>query len=349
MNVLFSYFGGTPDAFYELLMYHPGTHKAAEFHVPGNVGALIESLSSYGAISVLYSASDLGPLTHKVEELTGVDIPFVVDMNAHQISCLVDVVGGVELFVPNPVDEVVAGRRVLFPSGSVILDGDKAVEYLRYESEHETAAERVDRRQKFLKALLVAMGENAELLLHQRSRPLLEDCLSTTLSARALRAFFAEMSQLETDQINFARVIGREQQVEGTLVLFPTEDGELVRIQVQQRSQAIARTEDVRQEDLVITVEVLNGTDINGLARRAANYLETFGIVVPATSVRNADNDEYLSTVVLDRKGRPDVAQRVAEIIRCDRTYSRVGDDVDPTIDVTIILGQDFDGKHVQD
>ena len=46
------------------------------------------------------------------------------------MSKLVDLIGGVEVFIPNPVDLTSNGVRVLLPSGSVNLDGDKAWEYI---------------------------------------------------------------------------------------------------------------------------------------------------------------------------------------------------------------------------
>ncbi|GAJ23513.1 unnamed protein product, partial [marine sediment metagenome] len=60
-------------------------------------------------------------------------------------------------------------------------------------------------------------------------------------------------------------------------------------------------------------------------------------------------NSDYQKTVVLDRKGRIAAAERIAELIRCQRVYSRLEKDGDLSIDVTIILGTDFDGRYCKE
>jgi hypothetical protein len=52
--------------------------------------------------------------------------------------------------------------------------------------------------------------------------------------------------------------------------------------------------------------------------------------------------------VVLDRKGRLDVAKKVADLIRCTRIYSKPDPLMDQAVDVTVILGKDFDGRYVK-
>ena len=105
--------------------------------------------------------------------------------------------------------------------------------------------------------------------------------------------------------------------------------------------------EPFSEDELTVSLEVLNGTNVGGLARRAANVFQSYGYDV--ISVANADNAEYERTVVLDRKGKLEVAQRVANLIRCRRVYSRLEETIDMSIDVTIILGADFDGRYCKE
>jgi hypothetical protein len=62
----------------------------------------------------------------------------------------------------------------------------------------------------------------------------------------------------------------------------------------------------------------------------------------------NADNDQYVNTVVLDRKGNMDNAKKVADIIHATRIYSKPDPQMDQAVDVTVILGKDFDGRYVK-
>jgi hypothetical protein len=99
-------------------------------------------------------------------------------------------------------------------------------------------------------------------------------------------------------------------------------------------------------ENLTITLEVLNGTKTPGLASRARELFQSYDLEVLAPG--NADNEAYANTVVLDRKGVLENAKKVADIIRCRRIFSRPDPQMDQAVDVTVILGKDFDGRYVK-
>ena len=93
-------------------------------------------------------------------------------------------------------------------------------------------------------------------------------------------------------------------------------------------------------------MEVLNGTRTVGLANRAREVLQSYDFEVMAPN--NADNDQYANTVVLDRKGNLEDAKKVADVIRCTRIFSKPDPQMDQAVDVTVILGKDFDGRYVK-
>ncbi len=346
LAVLFCLSGDRDYRFFLLLLYHPQTRRAAIVHIPGNVGLIIESLKKVDRIDVLYRRGDLDPLIGKVEELIDMDIPFYFDLQEQEVVDLVDLVAGLELFIPNPVDTTYNEERILLPSGSVVLDGDKIREFISYQDEMESEMDWVGRKQKFLQSLLKRMGES-NLLVDKNGFSALRAVVSTNLGSRALSSFVAEMKKLESEKIIFQRVLGSTRVVDGKELLFPHFDGQLLKEIIKQTQETIASREPFAEEELVVAIEVLNGTTVAGLARRAANVFQSFGYDV--VSVANADHSEYQKTVVLDRKGRVEAAERVAELIRCERVYSRLEDGGDRTIDVTIILGTDFDGRYCKE
>jgi hypothetical protein len=60
----------------------------------------------------------------------------------------------------------------------------------------------------------------------------------------------------------------------------------------------------------------------------------------------NALRNDYQKTMVLDRIGRPSLAKRIADIINCREVYTRI--DKTLLVDITIIIGNDFEGKYVR-
>jgi hypothetical protein len=115
---------------------------------------------------------------------------------------------------------------------------------------------------------------------------------------------------------------------------------------VQQVQQSIASAEATETPNRAISLRILNGTTVNGLAARTRSLYEGYGFDV--VSIGNAERQDHTETVVVGHSGDSRVVEQVAEIIRADRTVQRspAGDANDA--DVTIILGEDFDGTYVR-
>jgi anionic cell wall polymer biosynthesis LytR-Cps2A-Psr (LCP) family protein len=343
LNVLFLLSEGDSLLAAEAFLYNPETHKASLFHVPPNLGGVIPSLNRVDGIDALYRRSDPEALVARVEEVLGTTMHGWVDIATTDLGRIADLLGGLAMFIPTPVDMTWKDRRVLLPSGSVRLDGDKTRDYLAYEDPLETDAERAGRRQKLVQALLAALGENRTLLAGRAPARLFAGFVRTNLPRRALAALVTELGRLDAGRMSMQRVLGNARSVDGRELLFPHQEGELVKEAVQKSLAANASSQQAGVEDSSVTVEVLNGTATPGLAARAREVFLSYDLDVP--EARNADNDGYEYTLVIDRAGAVETARRVAEIINCTRVQSRPDEGTDRGVDVTVILGRDFDGR----
>ena len=344
LNTLFIVSDGDKVLFLEAFLYTPATKKGALFYVPANLGGVIENLKRVDGLDALYKRGNPALLTKKVEQILGTPVICVMDIDMTSMGSLVDLIGGVDLFIPNPVDLVQGGRRVLLPSGSVLLDGDKVKDFITYEDSLESESDRIGRRQKLLQSLLKGLGQNKTFLLQREPFRMLRGLLRTNLPSRALSAFLSEMGRFDSERMVQSRVLGTTRSVDGRELLFPHQEGQLIKEAVKQAMEANAANELVAPEELTLTVEVLNGTGTTGLASRARDVFQSYNLEVFAPG--NADNDQYLKTVVLDRKGNIENARKVADIIRCANVYSRPEAEMDQAVDVTVIVGKDFDGRY---
>jgi hypothetical protein len=346
LATLFIVSDGEKALFFDVFLYNPAMRKGALFYVPANVGGVIENLKKVDGIDALYRKGNPTALRGRIEDLLGSAVQCVIDINLDDAGRLVDLLGGIDVFIPNPVDISKGGRRILLPSGSVTLDGDKAGDFLSYEDPLENETDRIGRRQKFLQSLLKALGENNSFLTQRGPFRMLRSLLRTTLPPRALAALVSELGRFDSERMVLQRVLGNTRTVDGRDLLFPHQEGELLKETVKQTLAAIASTEYVPADSLTITVEVLNGTKTPGLATRAREVFQSYDLEVMAPN--NADNDQYQNTVVLDRRGKLENAKKVADIIRCGRIYSKPDPQMDQAVDVTVILGKDFDGRYVK-
>jgi anionic cell wall polymer biosynthesis LytR-Cps2A-Psr (LCP) family protein len=353
VNTLLVVSEGEKALFFEVFLYNPETRKATLFHVPANLGGVIESLGKVAGLDALYRRGSPAAVLKRIESLLGVPVHCVLEIGLAEASRLVDLAGGLTLFIPNPVDlggpapgsaAAPAARRVLLPSGSVTLDGDKAIDFLTYEDPLETDVDRTARQQKFVQALLAALGRSRSLLAQKGPFRLVRSLVHANLPPRALASLLQELSRYDTERGILSRVLGTTRTVDGRDLLFPHQDGELLRAAVRQAVAANASSEFIAPEDLTVTVQVLNGTAAAGLATRAREVFRSYDLdVLPPA---NADSDTYAFTLVYDRKGRIEDARRVAELIRCTRVSTRLDLQGDQGVDVTVILGKDFDGRY---
>lgn len=91
----------------------------------------------------------------------------------------------------------------------------------------------------------------------------------------------------------------------------------------------------VRAPDSVrVRVQVLNGSKVRGLARRATMLLRDRGFDVVETGTINDARD---TTLVLDVSGHPDWANRVAKLFPPSRVQARP--DSSRYLDVVVVLG----------
>ena len=340
---------------FEVLLIDPDTRRAGLLFMPGNVGVLVASRQRMDALESLYEEGSLDPLYDQIAKLLGVRPLFHLDLTGTRIVDLVDVIGGAEVYIPNPLEPrqhgaagalpaaagALPAAAGALPAGSVRLDGDKAAAYLSYSAADESYLEWAGRVHRLHQGMLRAIQRESRMMQHRSVQHFLHRRIGTDLSAAAFGTLLATLAAVDSERLIFQYTIGQPQTVDGRPLVFPHYDGELLREAVSQVVEGLASE---HQESVVtVTVEILNGTTVSGLARTAAPLLQSFGYRV--VRIGNADHHEHATTLVLDRRGRPELAARVAELMKCSGAGSEPDTAVDPEVDVTIVLGGDFNGR----
>jgi anionic cell wall polymer biosynthesis LytR-Cps2A-Psr (LCP) family protein len=330
----------------EVFFYQPSTHRGAVFDIPANTGAVVAELNRVDSVDEVFFTSGAGAYREAIATILGEPIDYHIVLDERQLTALVDFAEGVPIFVADLPNE--GPDAILIPSGDVILDGAKTAAYAAYSVEGERDRERIARHQGLVIDLLERLGEQADLFSSYRSSRVLIGAVQTNLERSSLVSFIEELSFLEGD-----RVIKR--QVEGTIrsvdigestesLLFPHQEGRWLIESVRQVVENLASQEAIRDENIVIRLEILNGTDVSGLAARTAERYRSFGFDVVA--VGNATSDDVVSTLVIDRQGNEVFAQRTADIIGAHLIETDMSQQA--AVDVTVILGKDFDGTYVR-
>jgi hypothetical protein len=302
-------------------------------------------------MSALYRESGVDAYREGIARLVDLEVPYHLTMDLRDFAGVVDLIGGLEVFIADSVERIGEEELILLPGGNVVLDGEKAVDFLRLTYAEEADIDRIGRHHTLVESLLAELGNHSERLTGRRSFEYLSSRIRTNLEPRALSALVRSLRGLDVETLVNQRVIGNLRSVEtgaGQVeLLFPYFEGEWLRETVQQVSESIARETATDGDLRIINVEILNGTTINGLASRTRQLYEATG-VFEVVEIGNASRNDVENTVVIDRRGDLRMARRAADIIRADEIISEPGGDNDLAVDVTIILGRDFDGRNVQ-
>lgn len=94
-----------------------------------------------------------------VETWLGVPVHYYVRIDFEGFEKVVDLLGGVEMDIPEPMkyEDKEQGLTIDLPPGRQVLDGEKAIQFVRYRSYKNADLGRIEAQQRFLKTLMDKM------------------------------------------------------------------------------------------------------------------------------------------------------------------------------------------------
>lgn len=282
-------------------------------------------------------------------KLIGAPINYYLFMKEENFIRYVDLIGGVEVYT----DEIsIPEKNIYYPSGMITLDGDKAEEFLNLEITGENEYEPLKRIEVFVRSLLTIKEDFLEAFNENVITNYVYPLFTTNLSVNDSLIFYKEIKKRFSSGItDYSRyfvgiiVYCDKDTNEDEVIYLPKKSGNWVKGEVKDALTNLAKKES-KEIGNRITVQILNGTEIVGFANRSRQYLESFGFDVLETG--NADNSDYKNTVILVRNSEQK-ALKLADLIKCKRIMKMdTTTNNDDKIDVTLILGRDFDGRTVK-
>ena len=313
LNILFVLQKDGKPLFTDVFIYYPESERGALFNIPGNTGLILGSLDRVDRIDAVYTEKGIETYKKEIEALTDITIPFTIEMSIDQFSALTDLLGGLNVFIPSPIDVVNGDVRHILPSGSVDLDGEKMISYLSYADDEETSDNIQDRMEGVMVAFLHALNKKSTFVLNKNVFPVVSRYLKANIDNKALYRLISLISAIDSERLVPQTISGKRREVDGQVLLFPDYNGELIKEVFKQTMISIASTGGIAN-DRVYVLEIQNGTSQQGLARNTGGLLQSYGYDV--LSMINADHD-YDKTQVIDHIGNAKVAQAIADIIHC--------------------------------
>lgn len=283
-------------------------------------------------------------LIETVADLTGVTVDHYAEIGLLGFALITDALGGVNVCLNNPVYEPLSGAD--FPAGWQKLNGPQALSFVRQRHGLPRGdLDRVTRQQAFMASLA-----------H-------EALSSKTLSSPATLGRIQDAVQRSvviSDGWNIMDFVNQLQNLAGGNVAFATipilrEDGwsddgmqSVVRVEPQQvrdwvtsllQDQDEGKTEELAYSPAKTTVEVLNGTEVNGLAASVSQVLTQKGFAPGDTG--NHESGPVAGSQVLAATSDDLGAQEVAKVLGGLPVHE---DSSIPAGSVRVVLGDDYTG-----
>ena len=338
--------------FTDVFVYYPVSQRGALINILGNTGAIFSSLGRVDSIDSVYLEKGIDAYKSEIEKLVGQSIPFYIVLNLSKFGELTDMLGGMKIFIPSPVDtKNDEGERWLLPSGVVTLDGDKIRTYLNYERNDEPDEDLIERRQNVLLAFFSALVWNEKIIRDNKSFSELGKKMISNLDEKEFHRLMSVISQVDSEHLLPQSITGSKRVVDGKTLLFPYYDGQLIKDVFKQVSNSLISLDNANVNRTYV-LEIQNGTMVQGLARNTMALLQSAGYDILSTG--NADSNDYEKTVIINHIGNTEIAKSLGDFIHCTNIVEEsVSEDAESAtaasnVDFTIILGKDFDGRYVK-
>jgi len=308
------------------VMVWPKTGEISALSVPRDCWVAIPGLGE-GKINSSHSYGGLPLTIQTVETLLGFPFEYYIEVNVEGLTSLVDAIGGVDIDVEKRMNyhDHSQNLKIDLEPGFQHLGGEQAVGYARFRHDATGDLGRIERQQKFLRAVARELLSPEHMLRLPKVANVFLKTVDTNMNLQDINNLKRIVERAGPEGIRMAALPATPDTIhrQSVLVLDPEE---------------VQRTVDRVLFGQGISVAVLNGTEASGLAAKAAELLEENGYDV--LEVGNAEGRTE-TTLILDHRGQSRRAERVSAVLG-GGVISAAPDGENPA-DVTVILGRDLE------
>ncbi|MFN3926147.1 MAG: LCP family protein [Pseudanabaenaceae cyanobacterium] len=276
--------------------------------------------------------------------LGGTRIDRYVRLNVRGFSQLIDILGGVEVYVAKDMKYQDDSQRLYInlKAGRQVLNGDQAVQYMRFRQDDLGDIGRVQRQQAFLRALIEQKLNVETVVKLPDILQVLQHNLDTNLSVEEMLAvanFAAQIGKKDTRLYMLpGRFSGNEYYISYWLVDQPA----LARL-INQNFQATMPTPiqagDPQQARIVIQDSLLPQTERNPRLQRALTQLQQAGYQFTST-LPSPEVPPLERTLIIAQSGDRQLAEAVQQAL--GRGEIRIEATGVLESEVTVRLGKDW-------
>jgi LCP family protein required for cell wall assembly len=318
----------------------PDTHKVGIIWIPRDTRTKIPGRTGYEKIAHAHAYGGPKLAMSTVSDLLTVDVHYYVRTDFEGFSHLVDILGGVQMHIDRDMfyEDPYQALKINLKAGDQVLDGNKALQFVRFRNYATADIGRVEAQQAFARAVMSKLVRVGTILKLPALAKEALNWVDTNIEPSRVLSIANIARQIEEPDIQIATLPGAAQDIRdrGELLSYWVLDEEASRRTV----DVLARGID-RKVNAGLRVEVLDGSNRPQVAQAAAKVLSDAGFVV--TRVAPADRKDYQVTEIVNRRVESEVAKNVARALGNGAPSSKILTKPlrDDLVDVTVIIGRD--------
>ena len=268
-------------------------------------------------------------ISETVSSFLGVPIHFYAVVNFNGFVYIIDELGGVEIDVEKEMYYVdkAGGVEINLHPGKQILDGEKALQYIRFRYDKLGDLGRIKRQQKLALAVIKKMINFDSIIKIPQISEGMKEYIETNIEARDTVALTNLFRGVNQEKFRIETVQGKPVYIEGISYLEPNVE------EVQQRVKSL-----IYGKNSGMKVEVLNGNSMMGIAHKIAQDLELQGFEI--VNIGNADNFNYEQTKIIVYSKEVNLDNQFKELFKDFEIVKEYQDQTN--LDLVIILGKDM-------
>lgn len=206
-----------------LLSLNRSTGEINIFSIPRDMRVEIPG-RGLDKINHAYAFGEVALSRRAVEDFLEIDIDYYVTTDFEGFVNVVDLLGGIELEVEQRMRYYGIDVTIELDPGLQHLDGEKALQYVRYRSDGQGDLGRVKRQQAFLKALLQEMLAFRNIMAFPRLLPQVAENVKTDMALTRAIDLASKIKNTDIEEINTFTLPGRVSTIQGISYVVPDEE-----------------------------------------------------------------------------------------------------------------------------
>lgn len=333
-----------------IFKYNPQTQQAYLISIPRDTytGYNKAYATASDKINCLYLNGKAEKTLNAVNRVTGLDLKYYVVVDTEALRALVDAIGGVYFDVP--IDMKYTDKKqdlyINLKAGYQLLDGDKAEQVVRFRHNQDGTSYdfeygdndtgRMKTQRNFLKAVMKQTLTPTNILKIGDFIDIAQTYVKTNIPIDVMKKYIAPAVKFNVDNLETGTIPGVNEKCNGVWVFIANKYN--TKVYLNEMDTKLSGIDEISKEELSnIKIEILNGTSSSTTLKEVKTILTDAGFTISKTGSTNSTaKTSIINKTEIDEKITTSI-QALLELGEVSKATSS-----EATVDLTIILGKDF-------